>query len=701
MTQVYLHSNIKNLLYCLLAITIVQCRQKEANVADAPIDNSNDSITIWLDRSNDPKLSPEEQKEWLSKSYSEASSRPDDSLKTEFLSKISLAYLKRKDSLNFRLTNRETSALASKVQDSVNLAESHWDLATFFKQYSIQDSAYYHYGEAQKIYSQIGDDLYSGRMLYNMAIIQNNIKDYIGSEINTIKAIELIKPLKENRYIYNCYNNLAVVTKDIGEYERALAYYNESLNYAEVDETGELLRTYNNNIGNLFKVQDRYKEAIPYFELALKGDEKFLFAKPLSYAQALNNLADSRLKINDTIGVEKQLYRAYQIRDSLANFEGLASSHYCLAEYYLVKRDTVTAYENAQKALGYSKDSENNDRQLKTYQLLATIDPENATQYAESYISLNDSLQMQERKIRDKFARIQFETDEFIEQNRLLAQQRQMWIGIAMGLLLLAISIFIIIYQRTKNQKLRFEQQQQEANQEIFDLMLSTSQKVEEGKHDEQKRISEELHDGVLGQMNGIRMVLLGLNKKTDDNSIGMRSDAIEKLQNVQEEIRTISHELSDAAYQKFHNFIISIRDLVESVSQAAQIETEFTYDHDTAWDDLSGEIKINLYRIVQEGLQNCVKYSQASLIKLNFGADDSELQITLEDDGVGFDSKKVKKGIGHKNITSRMNKIGGRWEVLSSPGEGTKININVPYRWTTKDRSTDEERVLEKETLE
>ena len=231
--------------------------------------------------------------------------------------------------------------------------------------------------------------------------------------------------------------------------------------------------------------------------------------------------------------------------------------------------------------------------------------------------------------------------------------------------------------------------------------MLSTSQKVEEGKHDEQKRISEELHDGVLGQMNGIRMVLLGLNKKTDESSVGMRSEAIEKLQNVQEEIRTISHELSDAAYQKFHNFIISIRDLVQSVSEASHIEAEFTYDHDTTWDELSGEIKINLYRVVQEGLQNCVKYSKAKLIKLNFGADDSELSITLEDDGVGFDSRKVKKGIGHKNINSRMEKIGGSWEVISAPGKGTKLNINVPYRWIKKEQHVDKDPVLEKETLD
>ena len=685
-----------------MAMSFVHCEQKPSDKTTKQSTDPSDSITVWIDRSNDPKLRPEEQDKWLSRAYDETYKRPDDSLKTEYLSKISLAYLRRKDSLKFRLANKETMAVAIKINDSINMAESHWDMATFFKNTSIPDSAYYHYGEAHKIYNLLNNDLYSGRMLYNMALIQSNIKDFIGSEINTIKAIELLKPLNANRYLYFCYNNLAIVTKDLGEYERALEYYNESLKYAQiVDTTGSLLKTYQNNLGTLFQKQGNHIEAIKYFRLALDGEEGLFINNPEEFARTLNNLSYSRFKILDTVDIEKRFYQALQIRDSLGNYDGLSSSHYNLAEYYIFKKDTIRALDNAQKTLYYSKSSANNERLLLTYQLLPKIDPANAALYAEAYIELSDSLQMQERKIRDKFARIQFETDEFIEQNRLLAQQRQLWIGIAAGLFLLAISIFIIIYQRTKNQKLRFEQQQQEANQEIFDLMLSTSQKVEEGKHDEQKRISEELHDGVLGQMNGIRMVLLGLNKKTDDTSIGMRSEAIEKLQNVQEEIRTISHELSDAAYQKFHNFIISIKDLVQSVSQAAQIECDFTYDHDTAWDDLSGEIKINLYRVVQEGLQNCVKYSQAKLIKLNFGASDSELKITLEDDGVGFDSRKVKRGIGHKNINSRMSKIGGRWKVISAPGEGTKLKINVPYRWTSSQHQEKEDRVLERETLD
>ena len=104
------------------------------------------------------------------------------------------------------------------------------------------------------------------------------------------------------------------------------------------------------------------------------------------------------------------------------------------------------------------------------------------------------------------------------------------------------------------NSQLKFKQKQQESNQEIYNLMLSQQGKFEEGKQLEQKRISEELHDGILGEMLGIRLILSGLNEREDQASIDQRAALIEKLRDLEEEIRTISHELNHAAYKKFHN---------------------------------------------------------------------------------------------------------------------------------------------------
>src|SRR5690606_10143820 len=171
----------------------------------------------------------------------------------------------------------------------------------------------------------------------------------------------------------------------------------------------------------------------------------------------------------------------------------------------------------------------------------------------------------------------------------------------------------------------------------------------------EKKRISEELHDGILGQMLGIRLILSGLNNKTDSDSVLKRSELLKKLQGLEEEIRTISHELNRASQEKIHNFIISIEELVKTIQDSSKMKCHFKYDHEIDWDQLKGDIKINIYRIVQESLQNCIKHAKATKVDLLFESENGHLKITVLDNGIGFDQKKGKRGIGLKNINSRL----------------------------------------------
>jgi signal transduction histidine kinase len=209
--------------------------------------------------------------------------------------------------------------------------------------------------------------------------------------------------------------------------------------------------------------------------------------------------------------------------------------------------------------------------------------------------------------------------------------------------------------------------------------MLAQKQKVEEGKQSEQKRISEDLHDGVLGEMNGIRMILLGLNKKVDDSAVALREQAIEKLKEVQEEIRSISHELNDTSYQKLNNFMSSVDELLKNICDPAGIKYQFTFDQDLDWDNLEGFTKINLYRILQESLQNCIKHAAASTVYISFETNEKDMVISIQDNGRGFDASKGKIGIGHKNIKSRIEKIKGRWYLRSAPGIGTTVLLEIP----------------------
>ncbi|PKB44629.1 tetratricopeptide repeat protein [Cellulophaga sp. RHA19] len=603
-----------------------------------------------------------------------------DSLYRKRLHSLAYTYLTQNDSLKFRKTNQKVIELSKKQYDSTLLSNAYWDLGYFFEKAVKIDSSYFYYLQAQKIFNLQGNAIKEGKVLQSIAFIQSNVKDYRGSEISTIKAIELFDNKKETDIdLYHSYNNLGSVTNALKEHDRALKYYNKAQEYyKKIKPKSKINTALVNNIANVYRDKEDYNSAIKNYEKVLAVDSLYE-KKTLFYAKVLDNYAYTKLKLKDTVNVEQQLLQSLNIRDSLNDISGLAVSHFNLAEFYILKKDTSKALDNAKKAEEYSLKTKNNKRLLQAYDLLTSIDPINASSYAHKYIVLNDSLIAEERLLQDKFTRIKYETDEVLEEKEVLEEQKQLLIYIVIGALLLAFAVFVIGSQYIKNQKLRFEQEQQETNLETFNLMLDQKGKLAKAKQEEQIRISQELHDGVLGSLTGIGLILKATNKRADQEAIDERLDLIKQLQETAEEIRTISHTLSAASSKKMQNFTNSIIELLHNTGKASNIKTGFTFDNKIDWDHLNAEIKINLYRMIQEGVQNCVKYSKAENILLDLSMKNSNLSVILSDDGVGFNLQKKKRGIGLKNIFSRANKINAKVNIDSTLGNGTKIHISIP----------------------
>ncbi|MGO4918892.1 tetratricopeptide repeat-containing sensor histidine kinase [Maribacter spongiicola] len=675
----------------VLVIFCTSCTKIKSSSETTTASLENDSISIWMKESQKLTTSKEERLELQLKAYDFAENLNNDTLKASNFSKLSFNQGFVSDSSLFRKINNKVIITNKKINNSSAVGIAYWDLGYFLNRKSVKDSAFYYFSEAKEIFDAIGDNINSAEMYLQMASIQMEIKDYVASEANTIRAIENFKITNNAGRLYSCYNLLGILLGDIGEYEKSLSYYNEALYYLRKEENSELGEaTITNNIGIIYRNAKQYQKAIENFEIVLQT--KNLFVKhPRLYAKALSNLATSELYNNDTIGVHSLLTKAIEIKQRENDIASLASSYYSLAEYNLYKNDSISAFNNAIKALELSIESNNNERLLETWPFLAKLDKENATDYFQKYTKLNDSLQREERQQQNKFARIRFETDEFIAENielenekEVLSKQKQMWIGIATGFFLLGLSIYIIINQRAKNQKLRFDQQQQANNQEIFNLMLTQKQKVDEVKRLEQKRISEELHDGVLGKMLGARMILTGLNKRSTDEAIQEKSKAIGSLQEIENEIRSISHELSHSAYQKINNFTDSVETLLAN-NKNVNIKTIFHFNEDENWDSLAGDIKINVYRIIQETFQNAIKHANCTYFEVTFYRNDATFNVIMSDNGIGYNVNKGKKGIGIRNITSRIDKLKGTFHIDSSEGQGTTISLNIPVKIESK----------------
>jgi two-component system NarL family sensor kinase len=677
---------IKRYFTLLILVHFSSCSESEPILAAPAMVIETDSVSLWIEESKNPKSTQLQKTIILNKAYQYALSTTSDSLKSKYFSTLSQNLYITGDSTLFRKVNKHAISLNQKVNDSLSLGNRYWDLALFFDKYSVKDSAYYAYSEAQKVFENSKEQQLSGRMYLSMAKKQSDVKDYVGSETNITRAIERFKPLNDNLNLYNSYNSLGISLGALGEVEKSKAYYNEALYYLKLEDFDKVKEArIINNIGVVFRNNKQYKKAIENFKAVLETDSLEL-KSPELYAKALSNLASSKLYDKDTLGANKLLLEAIEIKKKENLTASLASSYFNHAEYKAFANDTVAAITNAKISEELSLKSDNNESLLEVWPFLAALEKKNAPNYFQKYIKLDDSLQKEERKIQNKFARIRFETDEFIAENveletekEVLSKQKQIWIGIAAGFFLLGLSVYIIINQRAKNQKLRFDQQQQANNQEIFNLMLMQKQKVDEVKRLEQKRISEELHDGVLGKMLGARMVLTGLNKRATEEAIQEKSKALGSLQEIEHEIRSISHELSHSAYQKINNFTDSIESLLSGGNK--NIKTIFNYNEDESWDSLEGTIKINVYRIIQETFQNAIKHANCTIFEITFYRTDDAFNVIMKDNGRGFNINKGKKGIGIRNITSRINKLNGTYQVDSVEGKGTTISLQIPVK--------------------
>jgi signal transduction histidine kinase len=375
----------------------------------------------------------------------------------------------------------------------------------------------------------------------------------------------------------------------------------------------------------------------------------------------------------------QEFYAALKIRDSLKNISGIVMSKIHLAEYYAKYKDTLKAIDYAYEANQLASSVKNNRDRLISLFLLSKIDRSNAKNNLNDYIALSDSLNIEERKLRNKFTRIRFETDEYIEETQELSKQK-MWITI-IGLSLISIIslLYYIKRQQARNRELIFEKEQQRSNEEIYALMLKHQAKLEEGRMQERNRISEDLHDGILGNLFGTRMGFGFLDLKGDQDTLKKYNSYLEEMQQIEKEIRSISHELKSEILSSKFNFIDILDDLIRNQAEAGFFKYKLHSTEAVNWEKFDEKIKIDLYRIIQEAIQNISKYAKATKVNIVFDIIDNKLRLTIEDNGIGFNVKEKSKGIGLKNMRSRTQKYNGDLTIRSVTNEGTIINITVP----------------------
>ena len=171
------------------------------------------------------------------------------------------------------------------------------------------------------------------------------------------------------------------------------------------------------------------------------------------------------------------------------------------------------------------------------------------------------------------------------------------------------------------------------------------------------------------------------LNLKGEEQDEKQYEAFMEELQAVEKEIRLISHALKNDELSSKEDFPILLQELLEEQSVLGGFSQHLEWDESIAWDRVSDKIKINLYRIAQEAIYNVIKHAGCKEVEVYIRKNASFVELSIIDDGKGFDLNKKRKGIGLKNMHSRLNSIGAGLDIISASGKGTKIKITIPTK--------------------
>jgi signal transduction histidine kinase len=196
----------------------------------------------------------------------------------------------------------------------------------------------------------------------------------------------------------------------------------------------------------------------------------------------------------------------------------------------------------------------------------------------------------------------------------------------------------------------------------------------------EVKRIAHALHDEAGQLLVAVHLALADLNRDLPALHHDRVRHVQELLDQVDVQLRRLSHELRPTILDDL-GLVPAIQFLAEGVSKRTNQAITI---HASVTDRLPTNVEIGLYRIVQEALTNVVKHSRARNVHIQVDRSVGLLRCSIRDDGAGFDvpailARKGDGSLGLRGIQERLDALGGRVEIQSSPGRGTSLLINVP----------------------
>ncbi len=551
------------------------------------------------------------------------------------------------------------------------------------------DSAMYYYKKSVPYAKRSGYRRGEAQTFINIGNTYQFKGDYELAVSNYLSGLKIFEVLKDSAALSQSYQNFSAIYSTIKNPALEVFYLKKAIQYSSPAQTAQIAELYG-DVGLTLLRQNKPDEALINFNKTAKSAEKST-DKHLQFI-AKRNLGDYYSYI-------KQFNKAidyYETANRLGEPTIIEKNDlmYILSGLYLEMKNYPKALDYTQQTIALARQIKAREILFKAYKRLAVIyDSTNQSAKAFKFLALSDNLKdsvMDENYLKQiSLIQTQYETEKkdksIAEQQSqikktevaLLKKENQTTISLVVILLLVMLSSGIWLFfrqrQRRKNKEILTLKQQQE---------IAQLEALIDGEEKERRRIAQELHDGINGDLAAIKYRLSSLEDAglVMDDQENLKK-AIEMIDSSCAQIRSISHNLMPSSIVDF-GLVETVREYCARINQSQDLNLDFQYFGNPAV--LPKKAETVIYRIIQELINNITKHANASsaMVQLNFH--ENELFITVEDNGKGFDASMAQKGMGLRNIRSRIEFLNAHLDITSTE-RGTFFNITIDLN-TLKD---------------
>lgn len=523
-------------------------------------------------------------------------------------------------------------------------------MASFQK--SNFNSSFYYFNKSKIAFETSKDSSNIAFNLIQMGYIQQINGDYYGSKETLTEVLPYLK--NDTNYIAAVNNFFGIAYKQLSLYDDAIFYYNKALKETkdEVSKQAPL-----NNIAVVYIQQKKYNKAIEILESILNL-KKINDLSAINYkARVLDNLGFAYFKNGNPDKGLQLMNESLQLRNRSEDFYGSIESYLHLAEFY-AKTDVKKSNQNAQSAYQIATKFNSIDERLKALSLL--ISNGSGSQYAQKYISLNDSIIKIRNNFKNKFAKIKYDSKKEKDENQklkleraenLLALQTAKYQKIVGIISVSFLSIFIVILIRYFRHKSRIEK-------------IKTA-------YDTETRIAKNIHDELAN--NVFNAITFTQTQPLEEENI--KETLVQNLDHIYTRVRGISRENSDIDTKD--NFAFNLKEML-STYNSGSTKVIINNIEKVIWSEIDEVKKVTIYRVLQELMVNMKKHSHAPFVFIKIESNQKSLFIDYKDNGKGCEKNKIIKN-GLQNMENRILAIKGTITFDTEPDKGFGVNIKLP----------------------